>query len=156
MKKTGMVVVAVVVLGGFLYWASTFSGQQLQFIPGTEVAFLPNGHQQLAAHIHPTLSVTVDGEPEVIPANVGIVGSRMSEMHTHDASGTLHIETATQARLNELSLEDFFDVWGMPVTREGYTLAIFVDGNEVQGIDQVVIRDHTAIQLVYSSEAINS
>lgn len=153
MKIVGIIVAIVVVFGGLLWWAGSASQPALVFVEGTNVACLPNGHQNLATHIHPVLTITVDGEPEAIPANIGISGTCMAETHTHDSSGTLHIETATHARLQELSIEDFFTVWGQPVEREGYDVVISVNGQEISHISGVPLQDGARIELNYTSQA---
>ena len=113
--------------------------------PGTEVTCLIFGHQNLASHIHPLLKITVDGTEEQIPANIGIDQGCMAEVHTHDATGQLHIESTIHGKLFKMS--DFFAVWGRTLEREGYTVAIIVNGAEVDpsvyefaDADQVEIR----------------
>lgn len=151
-KQLPLVIGVIVILGVLLVFTSQLqTNSQVRFVEGTNVACLPNGHQQLALHVHPTLAIFVDGEREPIPANVGIIGSCMSEMHTHDTSGTLHIETASRARFNELSLSDFFDVWGQPLDREGYTMEVSVNGTPVSSVDEVPLEDLAQIELRYTS-----
>lgn len=50
-----------------------------------------------AKHFHSHLDAIVDGEPVVVPANLGIdpSGNAMSELHTHDERGVLHVEAPT-------------------------------------------------------------
>lgn len=155
MKNPLIIIIGIVIiLGGLLYWSSSFqSGAQTTFVEGTNVACLPNGHQQLALHVHPTLAITVDGEPEPVPANIGITGNCMAEVHTHDASGTVHVETATAERFSKLSFADLFAVWGQPVEREGYDLVITVDGQEVSSINEVPLKDHSSVELVYVTKS---
>src|SRR5262249_2673438 len=66
------------------------------------------------AHIHPVLSLFVDGQQVLIPAGVGL-GSQEFNPHTHDATGTLHIGEGMPAGLGStirnVTLKDFFDVW---------------------------------------------
>ena len=115
---------------------------------GTEIPCLPNGHQQVASHIHPVVSITVDGEAEIIPGNVGIDGFCMREIHTHDATGTLHIETAKPGVV--YGLLDFFTVWGQDIDRAGYDLEIMQDGT-LRNREDVIFTDHSSIELVYTS-----
>lgn len=153
MKKSYLIVaVGVVVLGGLLYWTASMQKQPstVQMVQGTNVACLPNGHQQLALHIHPVLSITVDGAPEEIPANIGITQACMAEIHTHDATGVVHVETATADRISHLSFADFFAVWGKPVAREGYTLVATVNGAVVESLSEVPLRDGDAIHMAYT------
>jgi cyclophilin family peptidyl-prolyl cis-trans isomerase len=70
-------------------------------------------------HVHSTLSIFIDGDNQVIPANVGALGSnhtpgaQMAIVHTHDTSGTLHIEPflATTPPTEYPTLGDFFEIW---------------------------------------------
>lgn len=153
MKKKNLIIgfVVVVLLGVLLYFsASMQTSGTLVMVGTTNVACLPNGHQQLAVHIHPKLSITVDGVPEVIPANIGVTQTCMAEIHTHDATGSIHVETATADRVEQLSFDDFFAVWGTPVEREGYTVAVTVNGEVVESLAAVPLRDNDQVQLVYT------
>src|SRR5947207_730001 len=47
----------------------------------------------LAQHDHVRLTVLVNGRPHVIPANVGVTVAGELPLHTHDRSGTIHIES---------------------------------------------------------------
>ncbi len=66
-------------------------------------------------HIHPILNITIDGQKQEVPAGIGIqydpTGNPMTflPLHTHDASGHIHIESPTQ---RDFHLADFFAVWG--------------------------------------------
>ncbi len=64
---------------------------------------------RLVKHIHSYLSITVDGQEITIPPGVGISGGREKYIHTHDDSGTIHIETPFDY---PFTLGDFFKVWG--------------------------------------------
>jgi hypothetical protein len=46
-------------------------------------------------HIHAHLDVSVDGQPVVVPGGIGIGWSSqgISPLHTHNASGVIHIES---------------------------------------------------------------
>ncbi|QQG39455.1 MAG: hypothetical protein HYS81_03650 [Candidatus Aenigmatarchaeota archaeon] len=72
-------------------------------------------------HWHPTLAIFINDEPYPVPAGVGITlgnnvdndvsGMRMSPIHTHDASGVLHMEQP-YPREDTVTLGYFFKVWG--------------------------------------------
>lgn len=66
-------------------------------------------------HFHPRLKVYVDGRQVPVPANIGIDPTQdpmqMADLHTHDASGTIHVEGMTGARLGQ-----FFAIWGVPLS----------------------------------------
>lgn len=117
------------------------------------VACLPSGHQNVAFHIHPQLEITVDGERQTIPPNAGVSSACMAEVHTHDSSGKLHVESARASREGTHTLEDFFAVWDRDIERDGYTLTASVDGNEVDNPEEITLRDEVKITLSYISES---
>lgn len=95
--------------------------------PGTEVTCLPGGHANALTHIHANLSVFIDGEEQLIPANAGVSGACMAEVHTHTSDGEIHVETPT--REHNRTLADFFAVWDEDLERDGFTREITVNGS---------------------------
>lgn len=148
--KNGVIIVVLVILAvAFFAWgAATSTAATWQ---DTDVLCLPSGHTNLAVHIHPVLSISVDGERETIPANIGIRSSCMAEVHTHDGTGMLHVETATADRINELTLSHFFDVWGKDIERDGYDLTARVNGEAVNDSAGIMFEDRQEIELEYTS-----
>ena len=77
-------------------------------------------------HLHPHLTIKIDGETQQIPSGIGIgekysespyyhSGMQMTSIHTHDASGTIHWEIMNRPpKEGELQLGAFFDIWGKP------------------------------------------
>ena len=114
-------------------------------------------------HEHANVQVFVNGERQPVPTNIGIVGSGSSlaalSLHTHEASGTVHMESQT---VHEFTLGDFLDVWGVRLTGTclgGYceegdaTLRLFEDGQEVTGsIRETVLEDQIVYVLAYGAE----
>ncbi|MBP6925816.1 MAG: hypothetical protein KBC22_02045 [Candidatus Pacebacteria bacterium] len=148
-KKTGAIVGGIIILVIFLLVVGNKKTNQVVVSDtGAEIPCLPRGHQQVAQHIHPNLSIIVDGVPEEIPADIGIEGACMREIHTHDTSGTIHIETAKLGTV--YLLEDFFTVWNQPIERPGYNLVVTQDG-EIVDPENLVLVDHAAIVLQYTS-----
>lgn len=64
-------------------------------------------------HLHPYLQIWVEGRNVTIPADVGIIqnGGCLQPVHTHDASGILHIELTQAEASGSWSLADFFTIW---------------------------------------------
>lgn len=72
-------------------------------------------------HAHSHLAIYKDGVRLAIPQLIGVVGNDEAfnttcfyPLHTHDYSGTLHVEPLTYDRA---TLGQFFDIWGQPLTR---------------------------------------
>ncbi len=63
-------------------------------------------------HIHAHLTILRDGAALMIPAQIGLQGCAY-ELHTHDGSGIIHIETNTS---KQFTLGQFFAVWGQPLS----------------------------------------
>src|SRR3989338_8008390 len=63
----------------------------------SDVDCLPS-HQNAVLHIHTGLRIFTDGKAEVIPANIGIVGGCMAELHTHEQDGVIHIESVNSGK----------------------------------------------------------
>jgi len=97
----------------------------------TAVALLPRsatnfpfpclGVESTTLHVHPWLRINITGQSVPIPAAVGIStpvfgstgvatgGGCFEPLHTHDASGIIHIEASDIN--SQYSLGDFFKVW---------------------------------------------
>lgn len=149
--KTSHIIIAVIIVAlGLMVWGSTLTPAIRPWSETTRVGCLPNGHENLALHIHPRLSIFVDGVPEVIPANIGIRPGCMAEVHTHDETGELHVETIDIARGDMFTLQDFFDVWDMELEREGYEVYILRNGQLQDTLSDVPLRDLENLEVRYT------
>lgn len=119
--------------------ADTSTGGHGQTVDGIRC----EGTEQLAYHIHQHLVVLVDGNPQTIPAYVGIPGGPLLPkciywLHTHDATGIIHVESPSEALY---TLGEFFDIWAQPLNSTrvathpviGGQLVVFVDGHQYSG-----------------------
>ncbi len=152
--KTSYIIggVAVVALG-LIVWG-TMSGEKkpgINLVWGnTTIPCLPGGHTNVAQHIHQMLSISVDGVSETIPGNIGDTSSCMAEVHTHDTTGKIHVETISPDTHHTLG--DFFAVWGKPLDRDGYTLTAIINGVVVADPASHVLADDDVINLSYVSK----
>jgi hypothetical protein len=55
------------------------------------------------------LTININGSNFPIPAQVGINGGCNRPLHTHDGTGTIHVETDDD---RDYTLHDFFLIWG--------------------------------------------
>ena len=117
----------------------------------------PERKEHLTHHVHAHLDVFVDGGPIAVPAGIGINSDDpevrrfdepdgsiafggikhcrtpcISPLHTHDATGILHTESAT---LEQNTLGQFFTEWGVPLSQSCVgkycapeTIAVYVNG----------------------------
>lgn len=94
-----------------------------------------------ALHVHEHLDVFVHGRRVAVPAGIGIDTTQgfISPLHTHDASGVVHVESPD---VRTFTLGELFGVWGVRLTRRclgGYCatgadrLRVYADGRELTG-----------------------
>jgi len=103
----------------------------------------------------------VDGRPVEVPADLGIDQHRglIAELHTHDDSGVLHVESG-DSHLT-FTLGQLFTEWGVELDAEdlgglhadgGEQLRAYVDGRPVEGDPgRIELADHQEIALVYGT-----
>ena len=80
-------------------------------------------HTGLARHDHSNLSIFINAVEIEIPADLGIrtntcnqEGAYMHTVHTHDATGKLHIESNTMI---DIPIGVLFDIWGVHFNETG-------------------------------------
>lgn len=112
-------------------------------------------HGQLGMHIHPQLSILVNGGHLAIPANIGITADCMRPVHTHDASSQLHVEWTSR---RDFTLGDFFRVWGKTFNQnqlfdykanDAHAITLTVNGVPSQEFEKLVLRDNDRIVIEY-------
>jgi hypothetical protein len=114
----------------------------------------------------------IDGQQINIPANIGISIGRLTDLHlgmkrsmspthTHDNSGTIHLENLNpSAKPVTMTLGYFFYVWGKTFNRscifeyctDKGTIRVFVNGRESDKFEGYVMRDGDDILIEYRSE----
>ena len=113
-------------------------------------------------HVHSQLKIRVDGAEAPVPANIGVrPGVCLYWLHTHDASGLLHVEAPAQ---REFTLGQFFEVWGQPLgpdavathaVGDGQQIFAFVDGQAYTGdLRSVQLLDGRRIEIQIGAAAI--
>jgi len=116
-------------------------------------------------HIHTHLAVFKDGQMLVVPQHIGIpqtvdINGNTSDkcnydIHTHDPSGVLHVETPTA---KNFTLGDAFAIWGQPLSTTnvagltGQPIRFFINDNGdvreyVGDPTQISLRSHRAITI---------
>jgi hypothetical protein len=116
-----------------------------------------------AKHFHAHLDILVNGKPVPVPANLGIdpSGQAMSELHTHDTTGVLHIEAPTANK--RYTLGQLFNEWQLKLSATGIgglktsgtnTLSAYVNGKKQTGDPATIeLTAHREIALVYGPTA---
>jgi hypothetical protein len=108
------------------------------------------GQEGTVIHIHQHLDIYVNGKKVQVPALIGIdtTDGFLTELHTHDSSGILHVESATN---RNYVLGQFFGEWGVKLTSNclgSYCgkLKWWVDGKRMFGNPaELILKAHQEI-----------
>ena len=109
-------------------------------------------------HIHPVLTIKINGVIEPIPPGVGDDASCLHPLHTHDNSGTLHVESPVKM---DFTLGDFFSLWGKTFTSrqildskvdDTHTITLTIDGKPSTDFENYVLGDKQQILIEYKTK----
>jgi hypothetical protein len=140
---------------------------------------VPETAERLSYHVHAHLDVFLDGVVQAVPAGIGINTADpavhrfttdgqssyggiaipcaqpcISPLHTHDVTGILHTESATQ---KDNTLGQFFVEWAVRLTatcaggycRPTWPVAFYVNGRPTTGDPRsIALSDHKEIAIV--------
>lgn len=108
-------------------------------------------------HWHPELAITIKGQKQEIPANLGL-GAIHQPIHTHDSTGVLHLEIQGLVRRDDTKLGRFFKIWGKEFNSncifnscngvEG-KMTMKVNGNEDAEFENYEMKDKDKIEILY-------
>ena len=123
-------------------------------------------HTGLARHDHSNLTIIINGNEHEIPSDLGInteicnqEGAYMHAVHTHDASGRLHIESNTAI---DIPIGVFFDIWGVHFNETGifdyrvnstHELIFIVDGVTNYDYDDYLLVNNKEIVIMFQSRS---
>lgn len=115
-------------------------------VPPTVASNVPCGPaERFERHAHAHLTIVVRGELRPVPANIGITGTSICWLHTHDASGIIHIEAGDD---RPFTLGEFFGVWGKALSGtqidrdrvgRGETIQVVEKGQPFGGAPETVV-----------------
>ncbi len=112
-------------------------------IPESEIAS-KNG-----LHWHPTLSIKVAGVEQKFPTSLGISGSFMAPIHTHEPDGVIHLEFTGLVKNEDIKLKRFFKNWGKDMNSFGTITSMTVNGVENKEYGEYIMKDKDKIELRY-------
>lgn len=106
-------------------------------------------------HLHTHLNLVIDGKETPVPANIGIdpklwqdhsldsYGMKgMTPLHTHDTSGTIHIESY---KTREYTFGQLLDIWGINLNE--YKISVTVNDQATQDYRNYVFKDGDIVTL---------
>lgn len=110
-------------------------------------------------HFHAHLDVFIDGKPTPVATGVGVGTQNLAELHTHDATGVLHIEAPAA---KPYTLGELFTEWNVRLdpthlggftTGNGKTLGAYVGGKPFTGNPATIpITAHEEIALAFGAQ----
>lgn len=112
-------------------------------------------------HIHQHLDLIVNNQTVAIPSEIGVGTNFISPIHTHDATGILHVESPVQ---KDFTLNQFFQEWGIDFSNNcigkncadnSRKLVVAVNGNPVSDVSHMVLSPHEEIEIWYGDKNTN-
>jgi len=129
--------------------------------------YLPRSEPEQMTHWHPSLSLSINGVPQVVPANIGIDAAlyhdhsldshsmmSMAPLHTHDTSGQIHVEW--MGSTEGATLGNFFLIWGQSFDSgqllghpagPGHTVRMTVNGQVQTPNPSLALQDGMTVHL---------
>lgn len=124
-------------------------------------------HSGLARHDHSNLNIYINGVENSIPSSIGIntetcnqEGGNMHAVHTHDATGKLHVESNEDI---DIPIGVFFDIWGVHFNETGifdyrvnstHELIMTIDGVANYEFDDYLLVNGKEIAVVYQERTV--
>jgi hypothetical protein len=163
----GTVVVAAVIAVVTIVVVANRSSTPAKAVTGPATGATVDGikcqtNEQAVFHIHSHLAIFDNGAQQTVPHGIGIPGPQTVQngfvssgkcfywLHTHDATGVIHIESPVQ---RTYTLGQFFDIWGRKLSSDQVGSAkgqvtAYVNGKRYSGDPRSIkLGSREAIQL---------
>ncbi len=138
MKKFSLYFLGVVLFfGGMIWWSKTLQSNDPDII------------SRKGIHWHSTLAIYLNGEKQEVSPNIGVTGGAMMPMHTHEPTGELHMESEGVIRKKDITLGQFFKIWGRDINSFGKNMMMTVNGIENTELGNYIMQDKDKIELRY-------
>lgn len=153
-KQLFLFALLVIAVGGVLWWIRS-APQQIETQDETSDLDACIQHGGVSMHIHQNLTITIKKEKVALPTNIGITASCMRPIHTHDDSGTLHLEFR---KPRDVKLGEFFNVWDKQFSSScifehcngpAGTVHMRVNGTGNTEFENYVLRDGDTVEITY-------
>ena len=158
LKKIKNLGIFVIVVGLIVFGVSSLVmsySKNRTVIDKSELNFSVPNHY---IHWHPHLQITINGKNIVIPEGIGITDNGDMPIHTHDASGEIHMEEDKPTK-ESVTLGYFFQVWGKKFSKncifeyctDKGNLTMFVNGKRNYDFQNYFMHDGDNITINYDS-----
>ena len=159
-------IIGAIVIIAIVYFAFVRSPDVADDTPGNiasdKLVLTPLSSEGTALHIHPELEIVINGEKQIMPTNIGIFGYQMSVLHTHDATGVVHVESHV---VKDFQLRQFFLIWSKSSGKEkvfnstcifdycsdgNKTVKMFLNNEPNFEYENLILGDRDKIRIEYS------
>ncbi len=149
--------ISLVVIIGIYFMLKSLS-DATPSTPEDLLEYIMKAHANIALHIHPSLEIEILGKKDAIPANIGIEAEGMHVIHTHDSTGTLHVESPYP---HQFLLKDFFAIWNRTFSQQcifeyciddNHEIAFTVNGVPNSEYENLPLRELDKIKIVYKEK----
>lgn len=141
LRKAGGFIVAALIIGGGISGLWRYASSIPQALEGDILS--KNG-----LHWHTQLSLFIDDKAQEIPADIGI-GITHNPIHTHDATGEIHLEFSGLVKKSDLALGKFFEIWGKKFSLDGKMVKMTVNGKENTELESYIMKDKDVVEIRY-------
>jgi hypothetical protein len=161
-KQTIFVGTGILIVTGLIIWAMMVGEQstldKYKTLSTRDVAQICTTDMATQFHIHPELTIIIDGNKQTIPAEIGITPTCMNSIHTHDDTGVIHIESPVQ---RDFTLGDFFAVWKQPfdamhildkTAMHAGQITMTINGKSANTFENTILKDKDQIVISYQSK----
>ncbi|HLC65646.1 MAG TPA: C2H2-type zinc finger protein [Candidatus Nanoarchaeia archaeon] len=144
-------VIVIAIIAG-IYGLST-TALDCETAPVTEMNI--GGHSKIMMHDHTQLDITILGNKEFIPPEIGQGTNFMRGLHTHEADGNIHVEAPC---VREFTLGEFFAVWNKTFNKDcifdycadgNHTVKMLVNGKPNTEYENIILRNGDKIEIIY-------
>lgn len=153
----GVVVAIIIVFVGFIVYAVQNPAPDPRLkMTSRELVQLCTTETATKYHIHQHLTLILNKQEAEVPANIGIDNADcMHSIHTHDATGQIHVEAPVQ---KDFILGDFFFLWGKAFSKDQigdlkvdstHGLKMFINGQESSDFENLILKDKQDIVIDY-------
>jgi hypothetical protein len=155
MKNILYSLIIIAVVGGLIFWSKSLQNTKLGTLTSRDIALTCTTDMATEYHIHPELTIMLNGKEVVVPRNVGIQPRCMTSIHTHDEPHVLHVEAPVK---RDFTLGDFFAVWQKDFSStklldntvaEGSEIVVTVNGEKVDTYENTILSDKDKIIITY-------
>lgn len=146
----GIAIATIVILAGGIFLLSKQTSEEASVPQGQVIS-------RQGIHWHPKLTILIKDKKQEIPANLGL-GAVHQPIHTHDSSGTLHLEINGLVTKDETKLGNFFQIWGKQFNSScildkcngtAGTVKLLVNGQENKEFENYQMKDGDNIEIKY-------